>query len=381
VLRLHVPRLKIGNSLRKIFIFCVCAVLLTVLSGCDDANMPGASGQSGGPAGRAGGFSRGPTLVEITPATVRVIVEEVEAIGTTLANESVILTAQVTDTISKVRFEDGDYASEGDILIELTNQEETALLAESAANLQDAQTQFQRLENLLKDGSIPVSQVDEARSREAAAAARYQSVVARLDDRLVRAPFSGVLGFRQVSPGTLVSPGTAITSLDDIATIKLDFSIPEVYLSLVEPGMQLTAESSAYPDRTFDATVSSIGSRIDPITRAATIRARIDNPDLMLRPGMLLTVRLTTSEREALMVPEGALMQRASQAYVYTVNEGRAEMVQVVNGARYDGWVEVTGGLDEGTPVISEGVIKVRNGSEVATAAAADSAVSDVEQG
>lgn len=344
-------------------IFSLMALLVVVTAalsaGCDSA--------SSARSGNAGGFSREPTLVVVEPAAYRVIREQVEAIGTTFANESITLTAQVTDTISVIRFEDGQYVESGDILVELTNSEETALLAESEANRNDAATQFARLENLGRDGSVPLSDVDEAQSRLAAEEARYQSVLARLNDRLIRAPFSGLLGFRQVSTGTLLSPGTPITTLDDISIIKLDFSIPEVYLGLVEPGMELQATSSAFADTQFDATVRTIGSRVDPVTRSAVVRAHIENPDRLLRPGMLLTVRLTTQQREALMVPETAMLQRASQAYVYTINNGTAEMLQIDNGVRYKGWVEVRSGLAVGTPVIADGVIKIRDGSEVTT--------------
>ena len=266
-----------------------------------------------------------------------------------------------------MNFEDGDSVDTGDVLVELTNLEETALLAESQANLDDARTQYIRWENLLTDGSVPKSEVDQARARLSAAEARYQSVVARLNDRLIRAPFQGVLGFRRVSPGTLVTPGMEITTLDDISIIKLDFSIPEVYLNLVKPGMNLVAESSAFAGTLFPATVRTVGSRIDPITRAATVRAHIENPDRILRPGMLLTVRLTTSERQALMVPELSLVQRSSQAFVYTIEDGLAELVQVRHGVRYGGWVEILSGLSEGQSVVSEGVIKIRNGSPVTT--------------
>jgi len=334
-----------------------------LMSACDSTET---AAQRGGAPG-SGGFSRAPTLVVMEAASRRIIRTEVEAIGTTVANESITLTAQVTDTISVIHFEDGQFVNAGEVLVELTNEEETALLAESRANRDDATTQFKRLENLGIDGSVPMSDVDEARSRMEAEQARYQSVVARLDDRLIRAPFSGLLGFRQVSTGTLLSPGTAITTLDDISVIKLDFSIPEVYLGLVEAGLELEATSSAFADTRFDATVRTVGSRVDPITRAAIVRAHIDNKDRLLRPGMLLTVRLTTAEREALMIPEAALLQRASQAYVYTINDGQAEMLQIENGERYQGWVEVLGGLAEGTPVIAEGVIKIRNGSAVTT--------------
>lgn len=298
-------------------------------------------------------------------AEQRPLRDEVEAIGTAHANESVTITAKVTDTVSRVRFEDGAFVSQGDVLLELTNREETALLAEAQANLQDARTQLARLEDLLAQRTVPVSQVDEARARFAAAEARYQSVVARLADRLIRAPFSGVLGFRQVSEGTLITPGTAITTLDDVSVIKLDFSLPETYLRLLRPGQALQAQSVAFPGRTFAATVRTIDSRVDPVTRAATVRALIDNGDLLLRPGMLLTVRLVTAEREALMVPEDALVQRGDRVYVYVVEEGIVDIREVVHGQRYQGWVEITQGLDEGDAVVTEGVIKVRPGMRV----------------
>ena len=232
--------------------------------------------------------------------------------------------------------------------------------------MRDAQTQFNRFNDLLVNKSVPQSQVDEAEAKYNAAQARYQSIIARLQDRLVRAPFSGLLGFREVSAGSLLTPTTPITTLDDISTIKLDFSIPEVHLSLVEPGMALVAESRAYPDLEFPATVRTIGSRIDEVTRAATIRALINNDDLLLRQGMLMTVRLTTAERHALMVPEIALLQRADQVFVYVVGDDNTARLQVIDsGLRKDGWVEVLDGLSSGQDVITEGVIKVRADAQV----------------
>jgi membrane fusion protein, multidrug efflux system len=324
----------------------------------------------GGDSGNASrnGSTAGPreaTLVVTVPAQQRTLRDEVEAIGTARANESVIVTAKVTDTVSRVRFDDGDFVEQGDVLLELTNREDTALLAEAQANLQDARTQLARLENLLEQRTVPVSQVDEARSRFAAADARYQSVMARLADRLIRAPFSGVLGFRQVSEGTLITPGTAITTLDDVSTIKLDFSLPEAFLRLLRPGQALRAHSVAFPDHEFEATVRNIDSRVDPVTRAATVRALIENGDLRLRPGMLLTVRLVTAERQALMVPEDALVQRGDRVYVYVVEDGVADIREVRHGQRYRGWVEINQGLADGESVITEGVIKARPGMPV----------------
>jgi membrane fusion protein (multidrug efflux system) len=318
-------------------------------------------------AGGPQGFSRGPTYVITVPAEIREIRDEVEAIGTARANESVVIAAKLTDTVSKVNFEDGQLVEAGDVLAELTNTEQSALLDEAEANLQDARNQARRLESMAAENLVPLSEVDAARSGLAAAEARFQSIVARLEDRLIRAPFSGVLGFREVSEGTLVTPGSTITTLDDISVIKLDFSIPEVYLNLVRPGLTLTAESSAFPSRTFSAIVRTIGSRVDENTRAAIVRAHIDNPELILKPGMLLTVHLTTATRQALMVPESALMQRSSQAFVFTIEDGLASMRQIRAGVRREGWIEVENGLSEAEEVITEGVIKVRDGSPVTT--------------
>lgn len=314
----------------------------------------------------AGGFTRPPPLVLTQPATVRAIREEVEAIGTTVANESVIITAQITDKVSKVNFEDGDLVRAGQVLVELNTEEESALLAEAEANAAEALRQANRLENLLKQGSVPVSQAEEARARHKAAEARVASISARLDYRRIVAPFNGVLGFREVSEGTLVTPGTQITSLDDISLIKLDFSIPEIYIGLVKPGLNLQARSPAYPETFFDATVRTVGSRIDPVTRAAIVRAHIDNAAYTLRPGMLLTIRLVTAERNALMVPESALVQRGGEVSVYTVDEaGLAEAQLIEIGVRREGWAEVLRGVTEGQPVVADGVIKVRAGAAV----------------
>ncbi|HEX7034669.1 MAG TPA: efflux RND transporter periplasmic adaptor subunit [Pseudomonadales bacterium] len=314
----------------------------------------------------AGADAIRPAVLVVTErAQFRTIRSEVEAIGTAHANESVTITAKVTDTVSRVNFDDGQLVEAGDVLLELASREEQALLAEARANLNDARTQLTRLEDLLAQRTVPVSQVDEARARFAAAEARYQSVQARLADRQIRAPFSGLLGFRQVSAGTLITPGTPITTLDDVSIIKLDFSVPETYLSLLHPGLALAARSVAYPDRTFEATVRTIDSRIDPVTRAATVRALVDNDDLLLRPGMLLTVNLVTEERQALMVPEDALVQRSDQVYVFVVEEGIADIREVRHGTRYQGWVEIESGLSAGEAVITEGVIKVRPGIPV----------------
>jgi membrane fusion protein (multidrug efflux system) len=191
-------------------------------------------------------------------------------------------------------------------------------------------------------------------------------VLARLSDRLILAPFSGVLGFRQVSPGQLLQPNTAITTLDDISTIKLDFTVPESFLGAVTSGARVFARAASYPDREFEGEIRSVGSRVDPVTRAIQVRAHIPNDDRALRPGMLLTVRIVMAERQSLVVPENAVYQIQDRHYVYVVGDDLvAREREFEAGERRFGIVEVVGGLEPGERVVTEGIVKLRDGTKV----------------
>lgn len=306
-------------------------------------------------------------LVIVKPAEIKTIVDQVESIGTAEANESVELTAKVTETVSKVHFEDGDLVQEGDILLELTDSEERALLAEAQTSLDEAIRQYNRIRNLIDQNLASEQQLDEAKTRVETAESRLDATIARLDDRLIRAPFGGVLGFRNVSTGTLVTQNTVVTTLDDISTIKLDFSVPERFLATLKPGQEVVAKSAAWPDKSFTGTVRTIGSRVDRVTRSISVRAHIDNEDLLLRPGMLLTVRLVQNREDALVVPEESIIPVQNKHYVYRIDTNNiVERVEVEVGRQRPGIVEILGGLSEGERVITEGIIKVSPGSKVA---------------
>jgi membrane fusion protein (multidrug efflux system) len=339
----------------------------------DDGAASASRGGSPGGAG-AGGFGGGfggaqPPLVTLGEVRREQLYDTVDALGTAEANESVTLTAKVTDTVRSVEFEDGEYVTAGTVLVQLTNQEEQALLAEARANLDDAESQLRRVENLAEQKLTSESELDIARSRAAASAARLETTVARLSDRLILAPFAGVLGFRQVSPGTLLAPNTPITTLDDISVIKLDFTVPETFLGAMQPGARVLAESVSYRDRQFEGIVRTVGSRVDSVTRAIQVRAHIPNDDRALRPGMLLTVRVVMAERPALVVPENAVYQIQDRAYVYRVGpEMVAEETEIQIGERRFGIVEVRGGLEEGHRIVIEGIVKLRDGARVRVA-------------
>jgi membrane fusion protein (multidrug efflux system) len=324
-----------------------------------DADNPGSNRGSGRP-NMPGGFM--PQTVMVEPVQYREISDIIESIGTTFANESVTITSKVTDTVNRVHFQDGDYVDAGKILVEMTNREESALLAEAQANLDEARRQLSRQQDLGKQGLVAKSAIDEALTRAEAAEARFNAITARMNDRLIQAPFSGLLGFRQISSGTMLNSNTPITTLDDISVIKLDFSVPEVYLGTIQPGVRIISRSDAWRNREFEGVINSIGSRVDPVTRAVTIRAIIDNDERLLRPGMLMTVKIINEVRESLVVPESALLQVGSDTYVYIAgDDGLAHRTLISVGVRRVGYVEVVDGLKVGDLIVTEGGFKLQN--------------------
>lgn len=340
-----------------------CAMLLVAgaLAGCG-ANVP----ESGG------GRPPAPVPVITAAASADQWVDRIEALGTARANESVTITAKVTETVARVNFSDGDLVTEGKVLVDLTGRAEVASLEEAQANYTEALQQYRRQVELVEAGTIARSQLDSLVATRDAAKARMDAIRARLSDRVIVAPFAGLLGFRQVSPGTLVTPGTPIATLDDVSLIKLDFSVPERFLSTLASGQRVQAKSAAWPGKEFSGIVSNVGSRVDPVTRAVTVRAEIPNADLQLRPGMLLTVELLLPPRPAVVIPELALIQVGSEQSVFRVDaEGAVAQVPVRSGARRRGVVEIVEGLEAGDRIVVEGVVKLRPGMRVVEAAPA----------
>lgn len=299
--------------------------------------------------------------------------DRVEALGTLRANESVTLSATITEKISAIRFDDGDRVEAGQVLVEMARAEEQALLNEAQATLAEAQRQYRRVESLAAQGTASKSLLDERRREWETARARLAAIEARLGDRIIRAPFAGVLGLRQVSVGTLVTPGTTITTLDDDATLKLDFTVPSVFLSTLRVGLGIHASSAAFPERDFTGQVAAIDSRVDPVTRAVTVRALLPNPERLLKPGMLMQVVLSKQPRDAVVIPEKALMPLGDRQSVLVVGaDNKVERRGIDIGARRAGEVEVLDGLAPGERVVTDGTLKLRPGDTVRVMAVDD---------
>lgn len=305
------------------------------------------------------------------PVTSTVVREQpwhdsIQALGTVKAHESVTVTAKVSETVQRVHFDSGEEVARGAPLVTLSGQQQQASLAAAEATANEAERMFRRQSDLAAQQLIARSALDAQRATRDAARAQVAQIRANLADRVIRAPFAGVLGLRLVSPGSLVTPGTAIATLDDISRVYVDFQVPEAQLAQLAVGQRLAATSTAYPGRTFDGVVSTIDARLDPATRALAVRGDFPNPDRALRPGMLLQVRLELPVRQALAIPEIAAVQVGNDSYVFRIKPDHAvERVDVELGNRDAGKVVVTRGLEAGDRIVVDGTGKLREGAKV----------------
>jgi membrane fusion protein (multidrug efflux system) len=322
---------------------------------------------SSGAAGAGAADSKGArdvAVVTMHPAK-KEFAHEVEALGTLRANESVDITAKVADRVAAIHFDEGQQVRKGEVLIELDNTEARADLAAAEAAASDSRSQYKRSQELYQTRALSEAQLDQLHATLLANEARVAAARSRLHDRVITAPFNGRVGLRNVSLGGLVNPGAVITTLDDLSIVKLDFSVPEIFLSTLQPGLTVQARSTAYPEQPFNGRVASVATRVDPTTRAVTIRALIDNRDGRLRPGMFMTVKLVRSEGLALMLPEQAIVPENDQHFVYVVADGKAHKRAVKIGRRRPGEVEVLEGLTADDGVVVDGTLNLRDGAPV----------------
>jgi membrane fusion protein (multidrug efflux system) len=305
------------------------------------------------------------TLVKVHRAAEEQFEVIVEALGTGRANESVLITTQTSDIVYKINFDDGDRVKAGQVLLTLIDLEERAQLAALDVDLQEANRQLNRIANLAKNNVASEQLLDEQQAEVNVLIAEMNVLKTQMRALEVRAPFDGLLGLRQVSVGALVRPGDAITTLDDLSIIKVDFNISEVHLPSLANGQNIRATSIAYPDEIFEGKIVSIGSRVDPATRAIQIRANINNQDFKLRPGMLLQINLQKKMLTTLILPEASLVPVEDKHFVFVVNDAQVTRKQVKIGLRKPGKVQIISGLNEGELVVIEGALKLRDGSKV----------------
>jgi len=317
--------------------------------------------------------NQGPTEVVTAASVVKSLGVEIEAVGTANANESASVTAKVSNQVTAIRFREGAYVKAGDVLVELDSAEQRATLAEAEANLAESERQLARTRDLAAKQALSASELDQIEATVKANRARMEGARARLSDTVIRAGFSGRTGFRRVSVGAVVNPGTVITTLDDASLIKLDFTVPDSFLFALRVGLPVKATTAGLRGRTFEGKITTLDSRVDPVTRSISVRAEIPNRDGTLKPGIFMTVTLEGDVVPGLVVPEAAIVPEQGRTYVFVVVGTEAQKREVTVGRRKPGEVEVTKGLQEGERVVVDGTQNLRDKAKVHDQAAAGS--------
>jgi membrane fusion protein (multidrug efflux system) len=339
------------------------ALVAVVAAGVYAYRHIGAVAPSAQAARKDGGAAAG-VAVEGARVAVRDMQMDIGAVGTLHPNESVIVQPEVAGRIARLGFDEGSKVAKGDILVELDRDILQAEFARAKSDLRLAKANFERTSTLARQGSASLRARDESRAALDVASANYDLAAARLKRATIRAPFSGIVGLRRLSIGEYVNAGTRIVELADIDPIKVDFRVPEIYLTRVQRNQAVHITVDARPGETFEGRLYAIDPIVDENGRAIRLRATVPNPAFKLSPGLFARVRIIVDRRMgALVVPESAVFSDKDKKYVYRVVDGRAVLTEVQVGLRRPGEVEILSGVDAATQVVTAGQQQIRDGS------------------
>lgn len=332
----------------------------------------GASGAAqGGAQGSASGQGGPAAIVAVEAIKVATapIPQVITTVGSLRSDESITLRPESAGRISAITFQEGQRVAKGAPLVRLDPAMPRAELEQAKANYVLAKQKFDRAVDLAKRNFISGQAKDEAENNVKVAEATVQLAEAKLAKTDIRAPFSGIIGLRTVSVGDYVKEGADLVNLEAIDPLKVDFRVPETYLRQVQVGQSLEIALDALPGKTYEGKVSAVNPLIDAAGRSIIIRAQVRNQDTALRPGMFARIKLITrAERDAMMLPEQALVPQGTEKYVFRVNDGKVTRIKVETGQRRDGKVEIVNGVNKDDVIVTAGQLKLRDGVAVRVA-------------
>ncbi len=327
---------------------------------------------------------RPPSKVNVVTPVIETVRDAVSAVGNLKARDDIALTAEVAGRVVEKNLNPGQKVQQGDLLLRLDDRQALADLKVAEATLADARRQWQRARSLQANNSISQSQVDALRTALNVADAQQAAAQTRVDNHRIVAPFSGVVGLNDISIGTYLSEGDTVATLDATDVMELSFAVPEKFVGTVRVGQQVEGQSPAFPDQSFSGKLVELGTRINELSRTLPVRALIENPDGKLRPGQFMSASLTLQEREALVIPEQAVLIRGDETYVFVAHDGSAKRLSVQLGSRAPGIVEVSSGLTLEDRVIVTGQDRLSSGDRIQvvedTAAIPDNRFSDIRE-
>jgi membrane fusion protein (multidrug efflux system) len=338
------------------------------LSGCGKKDEATTATGQGKPAAATPAPAGPPKGLPVNAVAVKVgeVTNEITAVGSLLADESVVIRPEIDGRLTELHFQEGQAVARGAKLVSLDSSEVEAQLAAAAAQVRTDEQRLKRTKDLLDKNYISQDAYDVAENSYERSVAVKEEIEAKLAKTVIRAPFPGIVGLRLVSPGAYLEKGDDIARLENIASIKLDFRVPEIYAAQVRVGQPVAIRLDAFPTDTFSGRIYAMEPMVDERTRTVLLRARVDNQGLKLKPGMFVRVALTLETRQnAILVPEPAIWPQGQDSYVYRVVDDKAMLTKIEIGQRRPGEVEVLAGLSPGDVVITEGQIKMRDGAPV----------------
>lgn len=301
-----------------------------------------------------------PTAVDVATVTSVTVVDDINAVGSIRSNQAVVIRPEVSGRITELNFRDGQQVTKGQLLVAFDASVNQAEVQQAKAELNIAKANFERTADLAKQKFVSDRARDESLANVQVLEARLALAQARLSKLQIRAPFSGIVGIRNVSMGDYVKDGADLVNLEDISSVKVDFRVPERYVDLVSQGQPLEVLVDALPGKPIRASVDAIDPQVDSSGRSALLRGRIENPEGRLKPGMFARVRLILAERQnALMVPEEAIVPEGGKIMVWKVVDGKAVKTDVKTGVRRAASVEIVEGLQAGDTVITAGQMRL----------------------
>ena len=346
--------------------FALAACFSFLVAGCDAE--PEANGQAAKPAAIKAGGAPKPRGLPVRAEMVKVgdVIDEVTAVGSLLADESVMIRPEIDGRVVGLHFREGEAVKRGQKLVTIDAREFEAQMAAVNADLRTEKQRLTRAKELFEQKYIAKEALDVQRGTVERFEARVQEVQARLDKAVILAPFSGIIGLREISPGAYVKAGDDIVRLENLDSIKVDFRIPEIYLADVGRDQAVTLGVDAFPGEVFQGRVYAVEPMVEQQTRTAMMRAKVPNKGYKLKPGMFVRVALTLNTRSnAITVPEQALWPQGTENFVFRVVDGKVSLTKVVLGKRGPGQVEISQGLSAGDVVVTEGQMKLRDGAPV----------------
>lgn len=311
--------------------------------------------------------------VETAKVTTERLIETFSAVGSLEANESVDIKSEIDAIVEKIEFDEGSAVKKGQPLILFDATKWRAQFQQAKAELENARVRADRSEKLLKSDSVSQQEYDDAHAEARRAEAIYNLLDARLKETLIVAPFDGLVSERLVSPGAYAKAGDALVRLVDLNPIKVSFGVPERYLTDLKPGQKVNIRVASLKNKAFEGEVYFIDPQVDVLTRTIKVKARIDNTNGLLRPGLFANVDLTLNVHEnASVIPEEAILAQVGATVVFVVSNEQATIRPVKTGLRIPGKVEIVDGLKPGEEVVTAGHQKLFPGVKVMAINAAD---------